>query len=231
MSNENSTSEHIACKPVGSGDYIVASGEGVSSIAARAGLFWSTIWDHPGNADLKAARDDPEVLLPGDRLLIPARRPKEAHCSTGMRHVFRRRGVPLRLRVRLADKDGQAFGGKRYVLTVMEVEQEGYADGNGMIERWVAPAATEAILQVWLDEAQAPCEWLLQIGQLAPQHHLTGVQARLKNLGYAVSDAQGEFGASTRAALRAFQHKHGLAVTGDPDPATRARLHTMHRNG
>src|SRR5580704_15631506 len=55
--------------PIKCGDYPVRPGECASSIAAATGHLWKTIWDHPANASLKAARD-PHMLLPGDQIFI-----------------------------------------------------------------------------------------------------------------------------------------------------------------
>ena len=59
--------------PVGDGEYVVVEGDCVESIAAGAGFLWTTIWDHPQNAALKNARLTQNLLLPGDRVHIPAK--------------------------------------------------------------------------------------------------------------------------------------------------------------
>src|SRR3990170_3615968 len=83
--------------------HTAARGESVESIAYAHGLFWETVWDDPGNAALREARAEPNVLAAGDVLVVPDLRPKEEQAATGRRHVFRRRGVPSVLRVRLLE--------------------------------------------------------------------------------------------------------------------------------
>ncbi|MBV8048346.1 MAG: DUF3380 domain-containing protein [Paludibacterium sp.] len=57
-----------------------------------------------------------------------------------------------------------------------------------------------------------------------PSLTLRSVQAALLYLGFAPGPVDGKAGARTRAALGAFQTRHGLPVTGEADPACQAAL-------
>ena len=58
----------------------------MSSIAAEFGFLWQTLWDL--NPELKWKRKNPNVLLAGDIVTIPALRMKDESRPTGQKHVF-----------------------------------------------------------------------------------------------------------------------------------------------
>ncbi|WP_437827969.1 PGRP and LysM peptidoglycan-binding domain-containing protein [Sorangium sp. So ce1153] len=217
-------------RPAGSGDYIVVQGDTMSSIAERHGLFWETLWELPANAELKAAREDPEVLLPGDRVTLIPIRTKSAACETGRRHVFRRRGIPVRIRFALRDERGDPLSGERYTLTLGERRYEGRVGSDGIVEHWVMPTSGTGELTVFRgDGGAAPfARWPLRIGHLDPIESLSGLQARLNNLGFACGAVDSAMGPKTEAALRAFQTAAGLEPTGAVDDATIAALRARH---
>ncbi|MFH1075402.1 MAG: hypothetical protein V1753_00935 [Pseudomonadota bacterium] len=53
-------------------DYIVKQGDCIESIAFKHGLFWETVWNHPNNQQLKQERKNPNILLAGDKVFVPA---------------------------------------------------------------------------------------------------------------------------------------------------------------
>jgi N-acetylmuramoyl-L-alanine amidase len=81
----------------------VAAGDCISSIAIAHGFDWETVWNHPQNAKLRSQRSDPNVLRPGDSVFVPEREPKHESGSTQKRHIFRMKGVPARLRLRITN--------------------------------------------------------------------------------------------------------------------------------
>ncbi len=203
--------------------HTAAHGESVESIAYANGLFWETVWDDPGNAALREERVEPNVLAAGDVLVVPDLRPKEVEAATGRRHVFRRRGVPSVLRVRLLEgstpRAGLAFtvdaGGR---LT------RGSTDADGWVEAWLMPDVQRGELRIDATGESYP----FQVGTVSPVQTPLGVQTRLRNLGYL--GGRPTTAATPRAveALRAFQRARDLPATGEPDEATLAALVDAH---
>jgi hypothetical protein len=211
--------------PVGEGDYTVREGECLSSIADATGHFWRRLWDLPANQALKAARADPNVLLPGDRVTVPPLVTKQLEADTGRRHRYRRRGVPEIFHLRFLDPDGRPRAGLSYVLEVGDRTLEGVTDGEGRIEQWIPPGAMEATLTLE-NEKKRPEIYRLQIGSLDPGGSEAGARARLGNLGF-LPDEDAE-DADYRKALRAFQIVHDLPATGTLDQKTQAALVQAH---
>lgn len=212
-------------EPIGSGDHVVAAGETLDLIALRSGHFAETIWNDPANAALKAARQERNVLLPGDRITIPALRPKEVPCVTGGLHRFRRKGVPSKIVFVVRTPGGRVFARVRYRLVVDGVAYEGETDDGGKIERFVAASTKSAELSVWpgVDGLPEILVWPLTVGTLLPVDSVAGMQQRLQRLGYACGN-EGVLDDATREAISEFQDAEGFESTGEPDEATLARL-------
>jgi len=73
-----------------------------------------------------------------------------------------------------------------------------------------------------------PFTWTLVIGHLDPVEEISGVQARLHNLGFDPGPIDGIKGSLTGAAVKRFQETFGLAVDGIAGPRTQAKLKEEH---
>jgi N-acetylmuramoyl-L-alanine amidase len=195
--------------------HVVEVGEGLSRIAEQYGLSPVTIWDDPGNASLREVRADPNVLLPGDALVIPDKRPGVAVCATGKRHRFRRVGVPALYELRLLDDQDAPRAGLPYKLTVGDVVKEGTTDDAGMVRQWL-PCATRAA-RLTVGSGQDAEEYELEF-TLRPVLDLQGAQQRLRNLGFGDSEE----------GITAFQEWAGLTRNGTLDDDTKAALLRLH---
>ncbi len=203
----------------------IGQGECISSIAKDTGHFWDTIWNHGLNAQLKQRRGDPNVLLPGDAVFVPAKRPKTDAGNTDQHHKFLRKGEPARLRLVLM-QDGEPRAGVPYTLEIDGRQTTGVTNADGQVDEAIPGNARRGKLTIGAaDEGQE--EVPLRLGALDPVAEVSGVRDRLANLGVDVG-----YGAAldpkTRAALRRFQESEDLEVTGEPDEPTRRRLVELH---
>jgi hypothetical protein len=205
--------------------HIVKQGDCMSSIADQYGFFWETLWNHERNADLKQRRKNPNVLMAGDHVFIPELRPKEESGETTKVHTFRLRGVPARLNFRMKDALGEARAGLRYTLTVDGQRFTGTTGDDGLISQVISPRAKKAELK--LDNGE---EYRFDLGHMNPMDYTSGVQARLKNLGYYRGDIDGSMSDALREAIRRFQGDRNLEVTGEPDAATRDAMSAAHES-
>jgi hypothetical protein len=221
----NSTSFTELSIPHGTGDYVVKEGECVSSIAFTHGHFWETIWNHPDNAEIKKARENPNVLLAGDRLTVPPIEQKYEEGVTEKRHRFRRWGEPARLRLRFL-LDGDPRSGEHYLIDIDGLKLiTGELDQDGCLDVGIYGGAKLA--QVKIGEPDHQDIYELTLGGTDPETELSGLQQRLTNLGYGCYPEK-VLGEGTRAALRAFQSDNGLLVTGEYDVDTRKALLSAH---
>lgn len=202
----------------------VQAGEGVSKIAYAYGRFPETVWNDPDNAQLRQRRDDANMLVPGDVLVVHDLRPKVEAAPTGQLTRFVLKTTPAQLRLQLTVGD-DVLANLPYVLTVDGVRRQGNTDGDGVMEEYVSPRAERATLT--MPALPAPIE--IGLGRLPPIDTLPGVKARLANLGYfggALGDA---FDDAIKAAILVFQAALGLTASGDwQDEAFRDRLKALH---
>ncbi|APR76826.1 Hypothetical protein A7982_02173 [Minicystis rosea] len=204
--------------------HVCEPGECVTKLAARFGFLPDTLWGTPENRALREAREDGNILDPGDVVVVPARRLRWIEVTTGQRYLLKRKGIPARFRVRFLIGDHPRIG----VPYLLEIETDdsalvphrrGSTDEGGFVEACVPPSARAAKITLGKREIHH-----FRIGEVRPIDTVAGVQERLENLGYRCDDEVGVLGASTRDALRSFQRDHGLTASGDCDKPTRATL-------
>jgi N-acetylmuramoyl-L-alanine amidase len=176
--------------------YRARQGDCISSIAAREGLFWQTLWDQ--NSDLKAARKDPNRIAPGDKVSIPDLEIKQVAAATEQTHRFKRKGIPAKLKL-VIERDHIPLKSTAFTLTIGANTMEGETDDTGLIDIPIDPTAKTARLEI------ADLEYELQLGGLDPEDCNEGMQARLMNLGFYDGALDGDIGEQTQAAVEAFR--------------------------
>lgn len=217
------------------GYYTVKQGDYLSGIAAKYGFSdYNTIWNRPENADLKAQRDNPNVLYPGDQIYIPDKEIKDYSKPTDQTHNFQVNTSPLKLRVKLSkfyDKPlantpcDLLIGGKLVKVT---------SDANGIVEQVIPKTVQDGTItvhqQITVKGQSVPNDFDVpfKIGQLDPVDKITGQVARLSNLGYYRKDLEPYDDPEFVSAVEEFQCDNGLTVDGDCGPQTQAKLKAVH---
>jgi hypothetical protein len=194
--------------PVGNGDYVVAQGECIYTIAARTGHLWSTIWEHPQNAALRQARKQPGILLPGDRVFVPELAVKSVLLQSGRRHRIVIDGETVPLRLRMCDADGEPIANTNYRLEVAGQQIPVTTRDDGSFEVAVPIRAQDARL-VRLDTGET---YVLHLGHMDPTGAPGATRKRLANLGYHPDAPEGEIDAYTQHLLDEFSDDAELGV-------------------
>lgn len=194
----------------------VRQGEYLAKIAHQNGFAdWRTIYDHAENAGFRELRPDPNLIHPGDEIFIPDRDRKEVECATGKMHGFRVRLGTNSLHVTLKDSHGTPIRNTAYELKVGSRVIKGTTDGDGGLHHEGLPADVE---QATL--AIAGLTLTLRVGHLDPlgktdTDGVSGVQGRLRNLGYFNGPIDGVLDDLTREAIRLFKVAHDLGEDGE----------------
>lgn len=206
--------------------YSVKQGDCVMSIAEEFGFVWETIWNHADNADLKELRKDPNILHPGDVVVIPEKTPRTESAPVDQLSQYVKKTPKAQVKLRLLDLKRQPRAGVDYTATVDGVISSGTSDGDGYITVLTPPNARQLKLKV--TEGTKTDEYTLPLGAIDPIGEVSGVQQRLTNLGYSCGSEQGTAGEQTQSAIRAFQKEMNMNTTGELDDATRQKLKQMH---
>jgi hypothetical protein len=205
---------------------IIRQGDTTEALAAAAGLFWQTAWDHPANAALRARRRAPNILLAGDALFLPERLPRSEPCATTQAHSFRRRGIPSELRIRCLDEEQLAYAGVPYQLVGEGLDLRGTLDAAGWLRVPIPPGIQR--LQLRLGEDGEIDEHELWMGHLDPLGEPTGLCDRLRNLGYYDGPSTVEMSDTLRGAMSWFRRDAGLDPAEDVDATFLDALRGVH---
>lgn len=206
--------------------HTVALGEWIGSIVAAYGFdSWDWIWAHGNNAGLRADREDPNLLVPGDKLYVPDTKVKTENRPTDQPHVFERQLSKNKLILRFNGVAVyiQNFGPIAYTVTVDGDSTTGnIASENDTVEIPLPIGAKEAILEM------GGITKNLKIGGLQPITHLGGMQARLNNQGYFDGPVDGQNGPLTKQGVIGFQEYYSLKVDGVIGSQTRGQMKTVY---
>jgi hypothetical protein len=185
---------------------------------------WTDIWDHSNNAKLRKKRD-PNLLVEGDFLYVPKVEAKEESESsdTRHRHKVEREQDELVLCFKEVEAYIKLFGSIAYKIKVGKNELKGEIKNEGQeVKIPLGLAVEEASL--WIEDV----EYKLDIGGLDPVWRLSGVQARINNLGWDTGKVDNIIGPLTRRGVRDFEAYYKIKVDGKVDSTTRNKVKEVY---
>lgn len=208
--------------------HTIRQGECLISLARMYGFADpAEIYQYGKNADLRKLRPSPNLLHPGDVVVIPPHDLATFALPTGKRHKVKVTIPKRKVHVRVIDAAREPMKNLPFKLDTGQRVYEGQSDGDGVVQQNV-PAEVETAT-LFIGDMTIP----LLLGHLNPHADtdddgITAIQARLKNLGYQPGAIDGRLGPRTRAALRRYQAENDLEVTGEPDADTTKALLDEH---
>jgi len=210
----------------------------VPALAAAKGFVrWRTVWEFAGNADLKAKRENPNVLLDGDAVAIPSKVPGVAEVVGGSAEYVLRRENERVVTLRLLDWEHQPFAGFRYQAKPGDQNiNRGVVPKDGWVTLAIPVDAKRLEVALYLsgNEDDAPLNLPFEVREEAltasPEHK----NQRLLNLGFAAQLPEGEPGGEdadddTRLALARFRSLAGNHE--DEDGAVYDNAAAVHNGG
>jgi N-acetylmuramoyl-L-alanine amidase len=210
--------------------HVVRQGECLSSIAAHYGLLdWRFIYDSPENQGFKSKRPNPNLIYPGDEVVIPTRRDKSVPVGSATEQKFTVTRPKTKLMLRVFDGVGAPPTKADYQLFVDGVPEPFTGSlAGGLLETKIPARASRARLVIRSADTGATIDELeLLLGGLDPVETVSGMQMRLRRIGYDCGPATGEMTPATEAALRLFQRRHQLTEDGACSAETQAKLKSL----
>jgi type VI secretion system secreted protein VgrG len=206
---------------------VIAQGDYMTKLAFRYGFDPDAVWNDPKNADLKKKRTDPNMLAPGDVLMVPENKPNWVSASIGSSNGFVATVPRVPVSVKFV-QDGKPLANEPYHLQGLKPKpgdpDPATTDGDGCIHLEVPVTVTS--FGVYLDSLSEVHR--VRVGHLDPPDEPTGARMRLGLLGVLGRPGGREQvegpDAELLAALKVFQRTNGLTVTGKLDAATTAKL-------
>ncbi len=199
----------------------VAKGEWIGGIAASHGhVAWQDLWKHGKNSKLRKRRD-PNLLVENDRVYVPPVDKKKSSAAAGSSHRFVRQRQPDKLILRFVEVGVyiDLFGAIPYTIELGSKKVTGKIEAEGAeVEVPLELAVEEGVL--WLGKLR--CR--LDVGGLDPRNRLSGVQARIRNLGWDAGPVDNLNGPKTKRGVRNFQRFYAIKIDGRVGGQTRTKL-------
>jgi hypothetical protein len=227
--------------------YRADQGDRLPTIAREKGFArWQTIWNFKGNAALKELRGTPHILLPGDEVSIPSKLAREAEVPGGTAEYVVQTSAEV-LRVRFAGITSTADDPVTFKATPDTGGAiEGILANDDRLEIDLPPDTTKVHVELSRKAEGADDEagdggdsdgggdedpfatYDFTVGGLDPVGEVSGVQARLLNLGFYSGGITGDLDDDTRAAIAHFRWAKLRDRKEDMDEDFLAALNKTH---
>lgn len=190
--------------------HIVKQGDCLLSIADKYGFSsYETIYLHPDNAAFKKLRSDPTTIMPGDKIVIPDKKPSSIKLKPDNMYNLIVTTPKAYFITELLDSAGEPIANAKYGLKIKGIEQpfNGQTDGSGKIEVKIPANAENGVLIVQPDSAEPEYQlrFEVKLGHLDPANTISGQQGRLANKSIYTGALDGEAGPISESAMSNFQ--------------------------
>lgn len=189
---------------------------------------WRTIWNDPKNADLRRMRK-PNLLHAGDLVWIPEVRPRAVPAPDGAKHAFKAKGKGDVLTIVVEADKAKPHAGVAYAYTIAGVARgSGSSAADGRTQSPVPRLHDPATVKLGKAVVALAIGHLNPMGDDTPDRGVSGVQARLNNLGLRAGAEDGVLGPRTARSIILFQKLEVLAESGTITDDLRTRLLQRH---
>ncbi|MDX1811111.1 MAG: LysM peptidoglycan-binding domain-containing protein, partial [Gammaproteobacteria bacterium] len=146
--------------------YSVKQGDCIASIAEQYGMLPDTIWQHADNSDLRKLRKNPNILYPGDTVVIPDKTLAQIDAATDSKHSFVCKKGRAKNKIQIL-LNGEPLANKDYEVQFDgEWGDSGTTDGEGFIEQNILPRYKKA--KVTITEGNNTQIFNFSLGSLDP---------------------------------------------------------------
>jgi hypothetical protein len=186
--------------------YVIKQGDYLALLAFQMGFDADSVWNDPANASLRTLRSDPSILFPGDVLQVPdpPNVTPSKQLQTGTTNAFSSNAPTVTVTLKFVDAELAS-----QPVTVFELPNlAGLTTGADGTLALTVPVTQQTCTVVFTNDGTT---FTCNVGSMDPMATVSGIAARLQNLGYLDPDATytADDLEPIRGALRAFQADHG----------------------
>jgi N-acetylmuramoyl-L-alanine amidase len=190
--------------------YVIKQGDYLALLAHKFGFDDDAVWNDPKNTELRQLRPNPNILWPTDILYIPDqvnKKPETFELQVGTTNTFTAPLPPTtKVSVKFAAADPAKFASQAYTIQEIPSSAGLTTDGDG-VASFEAPVDLRTLTLVFAQSGQS---FRFSLGTMDPIDTITGIFARLQNLGYVKRSRGANIDLDVvRAGLWSFQQSLG----------------------